>query len=137
MSVIGMSRLLATMLAAGGPSRLDVHDHRRLHETLAMLASEYRDDLADYSLPSLETSPDPEVGVRVRGVTRGLWDLCAAGVLVSSEGCGQAEYVVDHIQLESQAASDLPVEIWTVLAHYAQDWRRALDTDLKNARQPA
>lgn len=137
MSVIGMSHLLATMLAAGGPSRLDVRDHRRLHEALAALASEHRDDLVGYALPPLDTVPDPEVGVRVRGVTRGLWDLCAAGVLVSSETCGHAEYVVDHDQLESEAASDLPIEIWSVIAHYAQDWRRALDTDLKNARQPA
>ncbi|MDZ5447787.1 hypothetical protein U2F26_34660 [Micromonospora sp. 4G57] len=99
---LAMPELLAALLAAGGPSRLDARDHRRLHEALIALWIDHELGSADRAcLPISNPVPDPEVQLRVSGVTRAIWQLHSWGVLVAEESQGRAEYLVDHSALQA------------------------------------
>lgn len=92
-----MSDLVAAMIAAGGPSHTDVNDHRRLHRALVGLGAAGGSAV----LPALVARPDPDVGLRVVGVTRALWQLVESGLLTVQERPGGAELVVDESALPS------------------------------------
>lgn len=76
MSALGMSSLVSAMVAAGGPCRIDVRDHRHLHAALLSLSS---DTGRSERFPALVGHPDAEVGLRVHGVTSALWSLTGSG----------------------------------------------------------
>lgn len=74
MSQLGMSDLVAAMIAAGGPSCTDARDHRHLHAALVRLGEH-----GGSALPPLAGRPDADVGLRVHGVTHALWSLVGSG----------------------------------------------------------
>lgn len=98
MFLVGMSDLLAAMLAAGGPSCIDAREHRHLHAALVGLG---KDGLRGAAFPSLDGRPDPDVGLRVSGVTPALWDLVGAGLLRVLERPGGADLMVEGAALPS------------------------------------
>ena len=133
-----MPELLAALLAAGGPSRLDARDHRRLHEALIALWMDRELGSADRAcLPISKPVPDPEVQLRVGGVTRAIWQLHCWGVLVAEQSEGRAEYLVDHSALQARIPSEkaLSPNAWSAIHRRAADWNRAVETDLKYERQ--
>lgn len=136
MSAIAMSDLLLAMLASGGPDRLDARDHRRVHEALIGYLSEPMAPKDRELLPALETTPDPEVGVRLRGVTKALWRLHALGFLAAKEYDDHAEFeLVFHER--SDVVDALSAEARNKLQRRAEFWSIASETDLKKRRQAA
>jgi hypothetical protein len=95
MSPLGMSDLVAAMIAAGGPSCTDALDHRHLHAALVRLG----EHVSGSTLPPLAGSPDADVGLRVQGVTKALWSLVGAGLLRVQERPGGADLVVDPAEV--------------------------------------
>lgn len=106
MSVLGMSDLLAAMVALGGPTCTDARDHRAVHEALVWLA---QSDAPLEGLPPLRLSPDPEVGTRVRGVTEALWTLAGSGFFIVDEEPGRASFRADPARLTAARRSLLRV----------------------------
>lgn len=133
MAGVGLKTLIAALITEGGPEHLDARNHRRLHETLVQLGR----DLPSETLPALSGVPDPEVGLRVRGVTRALWDMHAAGALYMYELGSTAEYRVEFGKVRELAAGAqaLPGWIREIIHRRAIDWSIAVETDLKNERQ--
>lgn len=88
MSVQGLSLLLVSIMAAGDVPVLDARDPRLAHRALVQLdrASDpaTRDVLARFGV-KVRVQPDPDVGLRVQGITRATWDSVAAGVLTAHE----------------------------------------------------
>lgn len=135
-----MPDLLAALLAAGGPSRLDTRDHRRLHETLISLWMDHELESADRAcLPISHPVPDPEVQLRVRGVTNAIWRLHACGVLVVEQSQRHADYLVNELALQTWAPPPeaLSRGAWNAIHRRAEAWSTAVETDLKKARQAA
>lgn len=88
-----MSDLVAAMVAAGGPVRTDARAPRHLHAALVWLGEQQPSSAA---LPPLVGRPDPDVGLRVQGVTAALWSLAGAGLFRVSERPGGADLLVDE-----------------------------------------
>lgn len=88
MSVQGLSLLLASIMAAGNVAALDARDPRLAHRALVQLertgSPATRSVLVRFGA-TVRANPDPEVGLRVCGMTRATWDAVAAGVLVAHE----------------------------------------------------
>jgi hypothetical protein len=105
MSEIGLSYLLATMMAIGGVPALDVRDHRPAHGALVRLINA-SNPAADALLVRYQvrrnTRPDPLVGVRVFGVTEAIWDAVRDGLLVVRESGRSA-----HLQVNPEVESKL------------------------------
>lgn len=97
-----MSELLAAMIAAGGATCTDAREHRHLHAALVRLGKAVE---GSRSLPPLSGRPDPDVGLRVEGVTGALWSLVASGVLQVREHVGGADFVVDPNRLPAARRS--------------------------------
>jgi len=91
MSSLGMSDLVAAMVAAGGPSCTDAREHWQLHAALVGLGERA---VGSSALPPLAGSPDPDVGLRVEGVTRALWSLVGSGLFRVEERQGGADLIV-------------------------------------------
>jgi hypothetical protein len=85
-------------------------DHRLLHEALVGLG---RARSGSSVLPSLAGSPDPDVGLRVPGVTAAVWSLVAAGLFEVREYPGGAKLLVSE--------SGLPVGFRTLMRLGAAD----------------
>jgi hypothetical protein len=132
---VDLSTLIAAMMASGGPNRIDARDHRHLHEALLRIG---QDLPSSGFLPPLKGLPDPEVGRRVPGVTRALWNMNAIGALTVSESHQAAEYRAEFRRIKelSAAVEDLPEFVRTVIYRRAADWSISVATDLKNDRQP-
>lgn len=81
------------MIAAGGPSCTDSRDHWPLHAALVSLGE---CSVGSSAFPLLAAAPDPDVGLRVQGVTVALWTLIGAGLLRPVERPGGADLVVDE-----------------------------------------
>jgi hypothetical protein len=137
MSEIGLSHLLATMMAVGGVPALDVRDHRLAHG--AMLGLIYASDpgadavLVRYHVRR-NTQPDPLVGVRVSGVTQALWDAVRDGLLVVRESSRSA-----HLQVNPEVESALRTQLMQLPAPESSEIYRiatawaAASTSRKNA----
>lgn len=98
MSERGISNLLTTIMAAGGVRRLDARDHRQAHAALRRLleSEDGRAVLSAFDV-NMDWRPDPEVGIRVPGVTKALWEAVGDGGLVVDEDGVSAEFVLaDH-----------------------------------------
>lgn len=80
--------LLASIMAAGDVPALDARDPRLAHRALVRLDVEgsagSRALLGRFGV-TVGAKPDPDVGLRVRGMTRATWDAVAAGVLTPHE----------------------------------------------------
>jgi hypothetical protein len=86
------------MLAAGGPACTDARQHRHLHAALVRLGHEV---VGSTTFPSLESRPDPEVGLRIAGVTQALWSLVGNGYFRVWERPGGADLIVNEEALPS------------------------------------
>lgn len=86
----GLSRLLASIMVAGEVVALDARDPRLAHRALIDLG--YAGTDASKSLlsrfgVSVHGKPDPDVGLRVQGLTRASWEAVADGTFnVYAEG---------------------------------------------------
>jgi hypothetical protein len=88
MSVQGLSLLVASIMAVGDVAALDARDPRLAHRALVEL--DQADTPAARAVLSrfgviVRAVPDPEVGLRVAGLTRATWDAVAAGTLTAHE----------------------------------------------------
>ena len=131
-----MQELLAALLAAGGPSRLDARDHHRLHDALVQLWESDEVDPADReALPLTTPIPDPEVRLRVRGVTRALWSLRACGALRVEKSAYGAHYLVNRAVVENcmPPRSALSERTWKEVQRRALTWSMEVETDLKKS----
>jgi hypothetical protein len=133
MSVIRMSDLVSVMIASEGPRQLDARDHRRLHEALIRLADAVEPEAG---LPSFQVVPDSEVGLRVQGVTRALWDLCTDGLLAVFEWPKGAQFVVrpERLPFVRQNVMLFQPEVQREIFLASKQWAHAVSTDLKKAR---
>jgi hypothetical protein len=127
--------LIATMLCSGGPVRMDALNHRNLHRALCSFFVEFG-HVAD---GEIVLRPDPEVGVRVPGVTRALWKLCELGVIKATDRRGSAEFTVQPqiATYVAEVSPPLPVDAHRKLQCVAKNWAAAELTDLKKSRHAA
>lgn len=97
MSVRGLSDLLVAIMAAGDVDALDAQDPRLAHRAVAAVAATDTDAarhvLARYGV-SVQTIPDPDVGLRVSGLTDATWKAVARGLLEPHEAGQQAWYTM-------------------------------------------
>lgn len=133
MVAVTVSDLITAMAVSGGPSRFHARNHRPLHEALV-----YLNDHAGENLLGGKPVPDPEVGLRVRGVTKALWDLCRTGFL-SAEGVGQQTYFVVANRSDSRfCLGSMSINAHVARAiHLAADRWACSETRLKKSRQVA
>jgi hypothetical protein len=134
MSGVDLSTLIAAMMTRGGPDRIDARNHRHLHEALIRIGHDLpKNEL----LPVLKGLPDPEVGRRVPGVTRALWNMNMVGALTVFESCEIAEYRAEIGRLKSlaDAVEALPEFVRATIYRRAEDWSMSVETDLKKERQ--
>jgi hypothetical protein len=141
MSVIGMSRLLPLIMAAGGVEAIDAQDHRRAHEALVALGASSDPAaarvLARYGVVTHSVA-DPMVGRRVQGVTRGLWAAVAGGDLLAVEEGHNAEFVMSR-SARDRLRRDLmrtPAAEALVIHRAGSDWARR-SISRKKAATPA
>lgn len=84
----GLSLLLASIMAAGDVPTLDAHDPWLAHRALVDLeqdgAPAARSLLARFRV-TVRAEPDPDVGLRVRGLTRATWEAVSTGTLIAHE----------------------------------------------------
>lgn len=141
MSEIGLSNLLATMMAVGEVPALDVRDHRLAHRAVL--------GLLDASTPAADavvtryhvrrlTQPDSLVGIRVAGVTQAIWDAVRDGLLVVHESQRSAHFLV-NAEVEPDLRTQLmqlPVPESSEIYRIAEDWAAA-SMSRKKAARPA
>ena len=128
MSKRGISNLLTTMMAVGVVERLDARDHRLAHAALRRLGQTVSgaEVLATFEV-SRTWRPDPEVGLRVPGVTGALWDAVTSGALQVVEDGPRAGFVLAPSR-EAEARrllSRLPAEQASEIYRVATDWAAA------------
>ncbi|MBA8965061.1 hypothetical protein JOJ86_007427 [Rhodococcus percolatus] len=79
----GLARLTAALMAAGDVPGLDLRDPRDAHAILLEVSScatgRVLCDLFDCQ--PIKATPDPEVGMRVPGLTQALWSAINMGLL--------------------------------------------------------
>lgn len=97
MSLRGLSDLLVAIMAAGDVEALDARDSRLAHRAITTLAQRGAPEalavLARFAV-AVTTTPDPEVGLRVAGLTRATWQAVADGLLEPHEEGHRAWYTV-------------------------------------------
>lgn len=130
-----MSDLVAAMIAAGGPGCTDARDHRTLHAALVRLGEA---TAGSPSLPAMSRRPDPDVGLRVEGVTRAVWALVASGLLQVRERAGGATLVVacDALPEARRILMLLPDRDRTAIYAAADFWARSSTARKKSASAP-
>lgn len=135
-----MSNLLTTMMAVGGVEWLDARDHRLAHAALTGLSetASGAEVLASFDVPRI-WRPDPEVGLRVPGVTGALWDAVTTGSLQVVEHGPRAGFVLAAgRQAEArQLLSRLPAEQASEVYRVATDWAAASTSRNTRARPSA
>lgn len=133
MSEKGISNLLTTMMAVGGVDRLDVRDHRLAHSAMRRLreTADGRKVLSAFGI-SEDWTPDPEVGLRVPGLTTALWDAVRDGTLTVAEEHTSADFVLAAKKTASarRRLSRLPVGLANAIYRTGTAWAAA-STDLK------
>jgi hypothetical protein len=134
MSDVDLTTLIAAMMTGGGPDRIDARDHRPLHEALVRIG---QDLPSNGLLPPLKGLPDPEIGRRVPGVTRALWNMNSIGALTVFESPQSAEYHAEVRRLKELAGAvdALPESVRAAIYRRAEDWSMRVATDLKKERQ--
>lgn len=95
MPMQGLSALLLAIMAAGEVETLDARCPRLAHQAIAALARRKTPGakavLTRFGVDVM-TTPDPEVGLRVAGLTRATWQAVAAGLLKPHEKGHNAWY---------------------------------------------
>lgn len=137
MSKRGISHLLTTMMAVGGVSCIDARDHRLAHDAIRRLrdSADGLEALSTFNV-RLDWTPDPEVGLRVPGVTPALWAAVSAGRLTVTEGDHAATF--DLTPKESTNArrqlSRLPAGIANAIYQTGTAWAAASTSRKSDAR---
>lgn len=130
MSVTGLSLLLASIMAAGDVPALDSRDPRLAHRALVRLdregSSASRAVLARFGV-AVRARPDPDVGLRVRGMTRATWDAVAAGLLTPHEDGPLAWFALEERERERllRMVDRLPEAERACLYRVGADWASA------------
>jgi len=126
----GLSNLMTIMMAAGDVGALDAHDPGLAHAAVAELARTQMP--ASVALlhrfeVTVRTRPDPEVGVRVLGLTRATWDAVTAGLLDPVEDGNQAWFVMSDAARErlSRELRGIPAGEAECLYRLGADWAAA------------
>lgn len=136
MSMQGLSYLLASIMAAGDVAALDARDPRLAHLALV--------ELDRFQIPAalsllqrfgveVRTTPDPEVGLRVSGLTQATWDAVADGLLEPLEDGHRVWFVLsgrERARLWRQVRH-LPIGEAECLYRVGAAWALA-STDRKN-----
>ena len=126
------------MMAVGGVERLDARDHRLAHAALRELGETAS---GTEVLEAFEVSrtwrPDPEVGLRVPGVTGALWDAVTSGALRVVEDGSQAGFVLaPNRRAEARRQlSHLPAAQASEIYRVATDW--AVSSTARNTASSA
>jgi hypothetical protein len=98
MSEIGLSHLLATMMAAGDVPALDARDHRLAHRAVVQIINSPTQAagsiLTRYGIHP-HVSADPDVRKRVKGLTQAIWDATSEQLLLVREDGRTAEFYVN------------------------------------------
>lgn len=97
MSMQGLSDLLVAIMAAGDVATLDAHDPRFAHRAIVSVATMDCDaarDLLGRLGVDVRASPDPDVGMRVKGLTSATWQAVARGLLKPHEAGHCAWYTL-------------------------------------------
>lgn len=126
MSERGVSELLTTIMVVGDVGGLDVRDHRLAHAALTRLrGSEEGMCVLQAFHVRLDWKPDPEVGLRVPGVTSALWHATNLGRLRVTTDEKQTRFVLSPSEVESargrltQLPSQLAEEIFRTATFWA------------------
>lgn len=78
----GLSRLVVTVMAFGQIAQFDARDARDVHAAvLRAVGSPGAESLAARFDAKVSAVPDPEVGLRVKGMTQAIWGAVARGWL--------------------------------------------------------
>lgn len=135
MTAAGVQELVVALMTVGGPRSISATDHRKLHESLVYLDSCSSGE--GKSVP-LRLSPDPDVGIRVHGVTKALWSLVHEGVLSVSHIDYSPWFVVNDDRLPSSTAlaALFSRRVWHNIHLAAQRWATS-DTSANIDRQLA
>lgn len=132
----GLSLLLASIMAAGSVPALDARDPRLGHRALVQLdragSSASMAVLARFRV-TVRAKPDPDVGVRVRGMTRATWDAVASGVLEAHEDGPRAWFDMPDRQRKRlmRMVDRLPAAERDCIYRVGADWASA-STSRKN-----
>lgn len=137
MSMQGLSDLVVTIMTAGDVAALDALDPRAAHEALLALhgANEMgAEDLLKRFRIRIESCPDPDVGRRVTGLTRALWDGVNAGMLEAVEDGHRAWYAPSSRgrMVAQRELGRLPADAATAVYRVGAAWA-ARSTSLKYA----
>lgn len=88
MSMSGLSDLLIAIMAVGNVDSLDARDPRLAHRAIASVAQMDSDDasrlLTRFGV-TVHARPDPDVGLRVSGLTGATWQAVSRGHLAPHE----------------------------------------------------
>jgi hypothetical protein len=134
MSKDGMARLVVAVMVSGGIHRLDLAQPRAAHAAvLAATVNRRGEFLAQrFDADPLSVTPDPQVGLRIVGMTQALWRAVALGLLCPT---GDSTEVVVTADAQAEAGralcalTDEERDAVTVAGRY---WATAFSTDLKH-----
>lgn len=123
MSQDSLARALTAVMVTGGVVGVDLHDARDAHHALRSLwASPAGREVCRHLAVIVATVPDPDVGLRVRGLTQALW---AAVSMQYLEPVGGSSFlaVSDSAQvMAGRLVSDLSGDGRSAVAAAGQDW---------------
>jgi hypothetical protein len=138
MSARGISDLLLTIMAAGGISSLDAREHSHAHRAFRALRDQGAAGAQVLSLFGVEGpwKRDPEVGLRVPGLTAAIWSAAAEGDLETHEMTTHARYELSDtaarrgLRVLARLAPSEAAAVYRVGA----DWARRSTSSKKDAR---
>ena len=136
MTLHGLARLLASIMAAGNVTALDPHDPRLAHRAVLKIGRAGTPSakalLARFGI-TVTANPDPEVGLRVRGMTRATWEAVSAGVLVPFDTGSSAQFTLPDCERTRLALmiDRLPLDEQECLYRSGADWASS-STSRKN-----
>lgn len=142
MSLNGLSELVVTIMAAGHVSALDAKNPRLAHEAIARLddaGSLTSRSLLDHFGVQVVSQPDPDVGLRVSGLTRALWDAVSQGYLRTHEDGTAAWFILEETALPAinRRMGKLPSGETECLQRVGADWAARSTRSKKRPSSPA
>lgn len=127
------------MMAVGGIVGIDAREQRAAHVALRRLrdTEDGRSVLVAFNV-EMDWSPDPEVGLRVPGVTGALWDAVKAGQLVVDYQDSTTAFVLatNETGRARRRLRELPAGMANAIYRTATDWA-ADSTSRKNVPSAA
>lgn len=135
----GLSDLLVAIMAAGDVDALDARDPRLAHRAIVSVA-DMDSDAARHLLRRFDVdvraTPDPEVGMRVKGLTSATWQAVARGLLEPHETGHHAWYTLPASARASARRETMCLDLAEadVLHRVGAAWASASTARKKRAR---